>query len=123
MNDKQGKSVFGFIHAWNGLKAITRTERNFRIHIMAAVFAVAAGLAFRLSVIKWSVIILVIGLVLIAEILNTAIEKMLDYLKPDLHPQAKFIKDLAAGSVLVSAVIAVLAGMLVFIPELYKLFR
>lgn len=119
LNDKQGKSLFGFSYAWDGLKAITRSERNFQIHMIAAVCVIIAGFVFRLSILKWAMIILVIGLVLVAEIVNTAIEKMMDYVKPDSHPQAKTIKDMAAGAVLVSAVIAVVVGMLIFVPELY----
>ncbi len=76
-----------------------------------------------MTVLKWIVVFFAIGLVLVAEMLNTAIEKMIDYLKPDIHPEAKAIKDLAAGAVLVSALTAVAAGLFVFLPELFKLFK
>jgi diacylglycerol kinase len=117
LDDKQGKSLFGFTHACNGLKSVIRTERNFRIHLVIAFGVILAGLVFRLAIIKWLMIIFAIGLVLITEMLNTAIEKMLDYLKPDIHPSAKMIKDIAAGAVLVSAIIAAVIGLIVFIPE------
>lgn len=84
---------------------------------MIAFGVILAGLVFRLAIIKWLMIIFAIGLVLITEMLNTAIEKMLDYLKPDIHPSAKMIKDIAAGAVLVSAIIAAVIGLIVFIPE------
>ncbi|TFJ94084.1 diacylglycerol kinase family protein [Lentibacillus salicampi] len=121
MSDKQWQSIVGFSHAWNGIKAATRTEGNFRIHLITAFAVISAGIFFRLTVIKWLMIIVAIGFVLAVELLNTAIEKMLDYLKPDIHPHAKVIKDLAAGAVLVSAMTAAVVGLLVFLPEIYEL--
>ncbi|WP_010531025.1 diacylglycerol kinase family protein [Lentibacillus jeotgali] len=123
MSDNRKGSLFGFSHAWDGLKAVFRTEANFRVHLIAALGVISAGFVFRLTVLKWIVVFFAIGLVLVAEMLNTAIEKMIDYLKPDIHPEAKAIKDLAAGAVLVSALTAVAAGLFVFLPELFKLFK
>ncbi|MFD1363022.1 diacylglycerol kinase family protein [Lentibacillus salinarum] len=117
LNAKRRKSLIGLTHAWNGLKTIFCTERNFRIHIMTVFAVMAAGIVLQLPIIKWAIIIVVIGLVLVAEMLNTAVEKMLDYVKPTVHPQAKVIKDIAAGAVLVAAVVAVIVGLLVFLPE------
>ncbi|WP_255259833.1 diacylglycerol kinase family protein [Lentibacillus sp. CBA3610] len=118
MKDKQGKSRFGFSHALNGLKSVITTELNFRIHLIASLCVIAAGIVFRLEVMQWAVVVLVIGFVLVTEVINTSIEKMMDYLKPDIHPRAKAIKDMAAGAVLISAVIAVVVGLLIFIPEI-----
>lgn len=123
LSDKRKGSLFGFSHAWDGLKAVVRTELNFRIHLIAALGVISAGFVFRLTVLKWIMVLFAIGLVLVAEMLNTAVEKMIDYLKPEIHPQAKAIKDLAAGAVLVSALIAVAVGLFVFLPELMKLFK
>ncbi|GGJ83332.1 diacylglycerol kinase [Lentibacillus kapialis] len=117
LSDKRKGSLFGFSHAWDGLKAVVRTEMNFRIHLITAFLVMLAGLFFRLTAVEWIMIFFAIGLVLIAEMLNTAIEKTLDYLKPDLHPQAKLIKDLSAGAVLISALVATVVGLLVFLPE------
>ncbi|WP_240510198.1 diacylglycerol kinase family protein [Virgibacillus profundi] len=119
---KGKKRSIGFSFAWNGIKTAVKTERNFKSHILAAIFVCISGLFFQLSKIEWVVILLVIGLVLVTELINTAIEKMIDYLKPDIHPSAKAIKDIAAGAVLIAAITAVLIGLIIFIPKIYTLF-
>jgi len=70
---------------------------------------------------EWAAIILVIGFVLMAELFNSVIEKLIDYLKPEIHPAAKVIKDAAAGGVLIAAITAVIIGALIFIPKLIQL--
>ncbi|MEC5422222.1 diacylglycerol kinase family protein [Virgibacillus sp. C22-A2] len=119
---KGNKRSIGFTHAWNGIKEVARTERNFRIHLLATLLVFAAGIVFKLTVTEWLIIVLAVGLVLVAEITNTAIEKMMDYLKPGLHPSAKVIKDIAAGAVLVAAVTSLILGILIFLPKLYSIF-
>lgn len=120
LKDKEGK--VGFTHAFSGIRAVFRSEWNFRFQSAAALAAILAGILFRLSFIEWALIILVIGMVLALELLNTAIEKTIDYLKPEIHPFARFIKDAAAGAVLISAITAVIIGLLVFLPKLLRLF-
>ncbi len=120
MKDK--KRRIGFIYAWNGLAAVFKTERNFRIHLIAAVLVIMAGVYFGVSPAKWGLLVLVIGLVLTAELFNTAVEKMIDYVKPDIHPAAGLIKDIAAGSVLLAALTAVAVGLIIFLPEIYAMF-
>ncbi|WP_099158540.1 diacylglycerol kinase family protein [Virgibacillus ndiopensis] len=117
-HDKKGKNSIGFSYAWNGLVKTIKSERNFQIHISSAAIVIIIGFILHLSVLEWSIILLVIGLVLIAEMINTAIEQIIDYLKPDIHPKAKVIKDIAAGSVLISAIIAAIVGLIIFIPKL-----
>ncbi|WP_245843792.1 diacylglycerol kinase family protein [Oceanobacillus rekensis] len=116
MKDKRRR--IGFSYAWNGIKEIYKTEYNFRIHLIAAVLAIVAGFTFHLSNMEWAIIVLVIGLVLMAELINSVIEKMIDYLKPEIHPSAKIIKDVAAGVVLITAIIALIVGLLIFLPKL-----
>lgn len=111
----------GLQFAWNGLR-IMRQERNFRIHMIVALLVIVLGIFFRLNTIEWSIIIITINMVLTLEILNTSIEMFLDYVKPDFHPTAKVIKDVAAGAVLVSAIAAVIIGLLIFLPKIYHLF-
>lgn len=114
--DKKKKYSIGFIHAWNGLAQVAKTERNFRIHMMAALLVLLAGIVVGLSPMEWTAIFLVFGMVFVSEMMNTVVERMIDYLKPETHPLAKTIKDIAAGAVLVSAIIAVIVGLLIFIP-------
>ncbi|MBR3121366.1 MAG: diacylglycerol kinase family protein [Oceanobacillus sp.] len=119
---KDKKRKIGFSYAWNGIKEIAQTERNFRIHLLATLLTITAGFLFKLTMVEWAIIVLTIGLVLMAEVTNTAIEKLIDYLRPEIHPAAKIIKDVAAGAVLIAAIIAAVIGLLIFLPKLYNFF-
>lgn len=116
------KRGIGLRCAINGIIAAYKRERNFRIHTVAAVMAISMGFLLRLGRVEWLVLVIAIGLVLQAELFNTAVEKMIDYIKPEIHPVAGLIKDLAAGAVLVTAFTAFATGLLLFIPKLYKIF-
>ncbi len=72
----------------------------------------------QLSQVEWLFIVIAIGSVLTAECLNSAVEKMLDYLKPEIHPKAKVVKDLSAGAVLLTVLMSVVVGLIVFIPKI-----
>lgn len=120
MADK--KKGIGFNHAWNGIKIAFKLERNFKIQIVIGLLVILAGTFFKLTTYEWINIILVIGFVLVAEMFNSAIEKLLDYLNPAIHPSAKVIKDLSAGAVLTSAFVAVVIGLTIFIPKLIYIF-
>jgi diacylglycerol kinase len=120
---KDKKNSIGFSFAWNGLREAAKLERNFRIHLIFAVCVIIAGILFQLTRLEWAIIILVIGFVLVMELMNSVIEKIIDYVKPEIHPTAKLIKDFAAGAVLVAAITAVLIGMIIFIPKMYILIR
>ncbi|MFB4166508.1 diacylglycerol kinase [Virgibacillus sp. JSM 102003] len=122
MNDNKSKRSIGFLHAWNGLKEVTKTERNFRIHLIATITVIITGTIIHLTLIEWAILMLTIGLVLVAEATNAAIEKLIDYVKPETNPLAKTIKDVAAGAVLLAAVISFVVGLLIFLPKIYGLF-
>ncbi|MFZ3578641.1 diacylglycerol kinase family protein [Virgibacillus sp. DJP39] len=122
LNLQDKKKSIGFSYAWNGLIEMVKKERNFRLHLAAAIVVVLAGLLTKLSTVEWAIIFLAIGLVLVTETTNSAIEKLIDYLKPEIHPSAKVIKDIAAGAVLIAAVTAFVIGCVLFIPKLYMLY-
>lgn len=107
-----------FSFAAQGVWHAVRTQRNMRVHLAAAVAAVAAGLALRISAADWAAVAVVIGLVLTAEILNTAIEALADLATGEYHPLARAAKDMAAGAVLVASVAAVGVAVAVFVPRL-----
>lgn len=121
-NDKKRKIGLGFSFAWNGIIEALKHERNFQIHIVAAVMVIVIGLIVGLSYVEWAIVLLTIGIVLVAEMVNTAIEKTIDYLKPDIHPAAKQIKDMAAGAVFVAAIVAFIVGIIILLPKLINLF-
>src|SRR5438477_74290 len=105
------RTARSFRYAVAGLKYLVRTQPNFRIHLMVAVAALAAGVILEVSALETVGLLLTIGLVLVAEALNTAIEAVVDLASPGFHPLAKLAKDAAAAAVLIAAIIAVLVGV------------
>lgn len=111
---------FGF--AWEGIAYTFKTQRNFQIHVAIAAITVALGACLSLSLVEWALVSTLIGLVLFAELANTAIEVLVDHLTLGQYdPTAKIVKDVAAGAVLISALAATLAGMVIFTPHVLKL--
>jgi undecaprenol kinase len=119
LKGKQKK--IGFSYAWNGILETFMTESNFRFHLVAASLVAICGFTLQINRLEWAIILLTIGLVLVAELTNSAIEKIIDYLRPEIHPAAKIIKDAAAGSVLIAALISVMVGCIIFIPKILEL--
>ena len=115
------KRFKSFGYAFNGLKILIREEHNSRIHILAAMAAVIAGLFFQLSAIEWVAIVLAIGWVIALEIINSAIENLSDFVSRDQNEMIKKIKDLSAAGVLVGAITAVIIGLIVFVPKIMEI--
>ena len=113
--------IKSFTYAFSGLKNLWQEEHNFRIHIFAAILAIVAGVIFNISVIEWLAVILSVGLVLTAEIINTSIEKLSGFVSPEKHETIKKVKDLAAAGVLVAATSALITGLIIFLPKLLTL--
>jgi diacylglycerol kinase len=109
-----------FSFAGQGVWHVIRTQRNMRVHLLAAVAAIAVGLALRIDAADWACILTVIGLVLTAETLNTVVEAVVDLCTDEFHPLAKAAKDMAAGAVLISSAAAVGVGIAVFLPRLLR---
>jgi diacylglycerol kinase len=107
--------------ASSGLFYVLRTQRNFRIHLVIMVLVIAAGLVLRLPLNTWAILVMIFGQVLVAEIFNTAAEVLVDLASPDYHPLAKLVKDMAAGAVFLSAFEAVVIGLFLLGPPLWKL--
>lgn len=106
-----------FRYAFAGLRTFFATQHNAIIHLALTIAVLLGAVFFRLSKAEWIAIILVMGFVWTAELFNTAIEKLSDMVSEEFHPTIKFIKDVAAAAVLVSAVAAFLTGALIFIPK------
>jgi diacylglycerol kinase len=107
---------FGF--ALTGLRYAFRTQANFRIHTVISLAVMAIGLGLQLGPIEWAVLIVTMMIVLTTELMNTALEATLDRVGVEHHPLAKVAKDMAAGAVLISAIGAVLVGLLILGPHL-----
>jgi diacylglycerol kinase len=110
------KTIKSFGFALKGILYTIKTQSNFRFHLVATVVVVFCGFYFEIRTIEWLFLLLCIGLVLFAELLNTAIESAIDLCSPETHPLAKIAKDTAAASVLVLAIMAVFVGLIIFIP-------
>lgn len=96
-----------------------KTERNAKIHLVITVSVVIAGFVFGITRIEWLIILLCIGIVLVAEALNTAIEKLGNAISSDKNRLIKSAKDIAAGAVLLAAITAAIIGGLIFLPYLF----
>jgi len=107
-----------FGYAFNGLKVLFAEEHNSRIHLVAAILAIAIGWKLKLSLPEWVAISLVIGAVFATELFNSAIENLADHLAPQKHERIKKVKDMAAAAVLVCAITAVVVACLIFLPKL-----
>jgi len=109
-------------HALDGIIYAVSHEKNFRIEIMMAIFVIILMFIFKLK--SWEVIVLILMImwVLILELVNTVLERVADILKPRIHPYAHLIKDLMAAVVLISSVVAVIIGIIIFYPYFQNLF-
>lgn len=110
-----------FRYAFSGIARFYSSQVNAKIHLLAAVIAVTAGIILEISSTSWCIIVLSIGFVLSAEMFNTSIELVSDSIYHGKNENAAKIKDIAAGAVLVSAIAALLTGLLIFIPALLSL--
>lgn len=115
MNELQ-KRLKSFTYALSGIGSFLNKEPNAWIHCSAIVIVTIAGFLFGITRTEWLVIILCFGIVLAAEALNTAIERLVNLVSPDYHPIAGDVKDIAAGAVLICAITAAIIGLIIFIP-------
>ena len=107
-----------FKYAWQGLRYFFDAELKATIHLIAAILAIGLGLFLKISAIEWMMIAIAIGIVFIAEIVNTAIELLVDMIRPEQNKVAGVTKDLAASAVLVASVTAFAIGLIVYLPKL-----
>lgn len=112
---------FGF--AFRGIGAGIRGERNMKIHCFLAVCVVIAGAFFHISIMEWCICLVLFGLILSLELVNTAVEAVVDLVTEERKPLARLAKDTAAGAVLIAAIMAAVAGLLIFAPKLVNYFK
>ena len=109
-----------FRYAFKGLASLIRNEHNSRIHFFAAVTAIIAAIILNISTLEWTVIVIVIGMVFMAELLNSSIEAMSDAVRPEFDEGIRKAKDYAAAAVLIAALISLIAGGIIFIPGILR---
>ena len=113
--------IKSFKYAFKGLFKTFKEEQNLRIQSIAACFVVFLAIYFNITRTEWMFLVFVIGLVILMEIANSAIERVTDILKPRIHDYVKEIKDIAAAGVMVASLIALVIGIIIFWPYLAKL--
>jgi len=117
------KRLVSFRFAFNGIKNLIKNEHNSRIHIVTLICVIVLGILLKIELIEWIAISIVSGLVILTELLNTAIERLADFVESDWNEKIGIIKDYCAGAVLISAVISVIVGGLIFIPKIIEMIK
>jgi diacylglycerol kinase len=116
------KSRFkSFRFAIHGMLLLLKNEHNSRIHLLAAIVAISAGIIMKLNIYEWSLLAIVIGIVFLTELLNSSIESLADHINPEWNENIGRAKDYSAAAVLISAIVAIIVGCLIFIPKLLVL--
>lgn len=109
-------------YARNGLKLILKNERNFKIHLSIATLVIIAGFILKISYPDWIAISLVISMVLISEAMNSSVEAVCDTISQEYKVNIKYAKDVSAGAVLLSVLVSIITGIIVFTPYILKIF-
>ncbi len=109
----------GLFYASKGAFLLLRTERSIQIQFCIALLVTGAGFYFGISPLEWVVQTLAIGLVMGVEGVNTAVEKLSDYIQPERDPKIGFIKDISAGAVMFAAIAATAVGLIIYLPRIF----
>lgn len=110
------KFLKSFVYAFDGLIYAIKSQRNFRIHCLALLIVNISAYYFKISTVEWAIIWLCIIAVMSLELINTSIEKLCDSVYPEINPNAKIIKDVAAGAVLIAAIGSLIIAVFIFTP-------
>ena len=116
------KFIKSFKYAFEGIFTGIKKERNMKIHISIMILVIVFGIMLKISKIEWIICIALFGLVISMELINTAIENTVDLITKENNQQAKIAKDVAAGAVLVSAIVSSVIGLMIFIPKILAMF-
>lgn len=110
-----------FGYAFEGIFTGIRKERNMKIHCFVMICVIVSGCLFRISTLEWCICFILFGLILSLELVNTAVEAVVDLVTEEKKPLAKIAKDTAAGAVLIAAIMAAAAGLVIFIPKVWEI--
>ena len=123
---KKQKGIKKFINSFSypikGLRYAYKNEQNLAVDVGIALLVVIFGFLFRINKYEWAILVLTIGLVISCELINTAIEPVVDLVTEEYHPLAKVAKDTSAAAVLVFALVAIVVGLIIFVPKIIGLF-
>ncbi|KKR81359.1 MAG: Prokaryotic diacylglycerol kinase [Candidatus Daviesbacteria bacterium GW2011_GWA1_41_61] len=116
------KLFHSFRFAFEGMYSAIKTETNWKIGLIEAFLVILAGFYFQISRVDWMIVIILIGLVLSAELGNSAVEAIVDSFTEEVHPKAKLAKDFSAGSVVIVIIASAIVGLIIFLPYLKAMF-
>lgn len=116
---KMKKLLKSFKYAFEGIFTGIKEEQNMKVHIVIMILVIIFGIMLKISTIEWIICIVLFGLVISMELINTAIENTVDLVTKEKNEQAKIAKDVAAGAVLVSAIASTIIGLIIFIPKIF----
>lgn len=114
MKEKNKKILNSFKYAFNGIFLSFKQERNMKIHILVMILVIIFGIILKLNIIEWIICIILFGIVISAELFNTAIETIVDMVMPEINEKAKIAKDVSAGAVLIVAIASAIIGLIIF---------
>ena len=123
MKNKKNPLTESFGYAFEGIWTGIRNERNMKIHCLAIIVVTLIGTLFQITAMEWCICLLLFALVAALELVNTAIEAVVDLVTEEKKPLAKIAKDTAAGAVLFAAIISVIIGCIIFLPYVLELFE
>ncbi|TYP96775.1 diacylglycerol kinase (ATP) [Tenacibaculum adriaticum] len=124
-NSKDGfvkKRLRGIKFALKGIWILATTEDSIKAQFFIGLFAIVLGFLFNISLSEWMIQLTITGLVLVAEALNTAVEKMADFIHPNFDKKIGIIKDVAAGAAGFAAIISIIVGCIIYIPKIAYIF-
>ncbi len=116
------KRILSFKYAFSGIAYIYKTQHNSWVHTFFMVLAFTLNIVLKLDLIEWVAILIVMCIVLVAEIFNTAIELIIDFISPEYNKIAGIVKDVAAGGVLLTVIFAVAVGGIIYLPKFFTMF-
>ena len=122
VKSKVKKLSNSFKYAGTGIFSAFKSELNMQVHFCLMLLVILCGIIFEISLFEWQICIVLFGVVIGAEIFNTAIETVVDLVMPNINEKAKLAKDLAAGAVLIIAISAAVVGLTIFVPKAIELF-
>lgn len=119
---KNKKLINSFKFAFKGIGSSIKSERNMKIHTTMMLLVIISGIFFNIAMWEWITCFILFGLVISLEMVNTALEIIVDMVSPEYNMRAGRAKDIAAGAVLVNAIVAFIVGLLIFLPKVLDLF-
>lgn len=117
---KAKKIINSFKYAFEGIVSSFKAEKNMKIHVLVMILVILVGIFFEITKLEWILCIILFGVVISAELFNTAIETVVDIVMPDKNEKAKIAKDVSAGAVLVVSIASAIVGIVIFLPYVIK---